>query len=85
MKRYGHLGVPVTVKDDDCVGGGKIDAQTSRTCRQQERKLSRPKRIEVLHCLHHRHIVHATAQGTLMVEGSGNVTLAITATLFAFG
>ena len=60
----GHLGVPVTVKDDDCVGGGKIYTQTPRTRRQQERKVSGPRRVEMLHCLHHCHFVKAIDQGT---------------------
>ena len=56
--RPGHglkviLGVPVAVKDDHSVGGGQVDAQAPSPGRQQEGKIPRAWRVEVLHSLQH--------------------------------
>ncbi len=42
------LRVPVAVKNDDGVGGGEIDAQAARPRRQQEAKVLRAGRVEVI-------------------------------------
>ena len=62
------LWVPVAVKYDHGVGGGKIDAQTSGSSRQQESKVSGARRIEVLHCLQGGD----NLEGTMMVAEGGS-------------
>lgn len=45
------LGVPVTVKDDDCVSGGEVDAQPACPGTQQESKVCGAGGIEMFHSL----------------------------------
>ena len=45
------LRVPVRVEDDDGVGCGEVDAQTSGSRRQQETEVFRVGRVEVVHGL----------------------------------
>lgn len=40
------VGIPVRVKDDDCVRSGQVDAQTTRTCREKKTELTRSRSCE---------------------------------------
>lgn len=64
------LGVPVTVKDDDSVGCGQVDAQPSSPGGEQEGEVSGAWGIEMLHCLHtHRQAAVELTANRQGIEG----------------
>lgn len=63
------LGVPVRVEDDDGVRRGQVDAQAARPRRQQERKVRRTGRVEVLHGLQLTALALDPARSWIAISG----------------